>query len=112
MVRAYNLGVTKIKGVVINEKFTKQKFFNFIRLFTTRGRILINTLRGINVLNNITEKPMLKNKNIALLFKKILQERDVHLKLQRMIRLPVPGPTGSQMGKRDATDCTCAWWNV
>lgn len=34
-----------------------------------------------------TEKPMLKNKNIALLFEKILQERDVHLKLQRMIKV-------------------------
>ncbi len=34
-----------------------------------------------------TEKPMLKNKNIALLFEKILQERDVHLKLQRMIEV-------------------------
>lgn len=34
-----------------------------------------------------TEKPMLKNKNIALLLEKILQERDVHLKLQRMIKV-------------------------
>ena len=26
----YNLGVTKIKGVVINEKFTKQKFLTLL----------------------------------------------------------------------------------
>ncbi len=34
-----------------------------------------------------TEKPMLKNKNIALLFEKDSTRRDVHLKLQRMIKV-------------------------
>ena len=32
------------------------------------------------------EKPMLKNKNIALLFEKTLQEHVVHLKSQLMIK--------------------------
>ena len=45
---------------------------------------------------------MLKNKNIALLFEKILQERDVHLKLQhdQGANVTYLGPTGSQMGKK------------
>lgn len=34
-----------------------------------------------------TEKPMLKNKILHCYLKKILQERDVHLKLQRMIKV-------------------------
>ncbi len=34
-----------------------------------------------------TEKPMLKIKILHCYLKKILQERDVHLKLQRMIKV-------------------------
>lgn len=70
------------------KKFTKQKFLTLLDFSRQEVEFLLTLSEDLKRAKYIgTEKPMLKNKNIALLFEKILQERDVHLKLQRMIKV-------------------------